>query len=153
MYGRSKIIKHYFRALALAVTLIGSAFVPTLKADEWDKRTIITIDQSIDVQGTVLPPGTYVIKLLDGPSNRSTVQIFSANDNRLIATIFAVPAWKLTPPDNSEFKFYEAADGQPPALHRWFYPGDNYGWEFTKSGRREVAGQTRHAVTTNAGSE
>jgi hypothetical protein len=36
---------------------MGSTLVPALKADELDKKTNITIDQSIEVQGTVLRPG------------------------------------------------------------------------------------------------
>jgi len=150
-------MQHYFPTIALAVTLMGSALVPSLKADGWDKSTIITIDQLIDVQGTMLPPGSYVIKLLGESSDRTTVQIFSANENRLIATLLTVPAWKQAPTDNSEFRFYEAAEGRPPALHTWFYPGDNSGVEFVRYGRREVAAQTplRHAnaTTSNAGSE
>jgi len=151
-------MKHYFPTIAtLAVTLMGSVFVPALKADGWDKRTIITIDQSIDVQGTMLPPGSYVITILGESSNRRTVQIFSAAENRLITTLVAVPAWRPAPTDDSEFKFYEVAEGRPPALHTWFYPGDNSGFEFIRSGRREVAAQTpqRHAnaAISNAGSE
>jgi hypothetical protein len=129
-------MKQSLRTLvALAVTLVGTTFVPGLKADEWNKKTTITIDQSIDVQGTVLPAGSYVIKLLGEASARSTVQIFNPDDNHLIATIIAAPAWKLRPADRSEFSFYEAAEGRPPALHTWFYPGDNSGFAFIRSGR------------------
>jgi hypothetical protein len=47
MYQRSKIVKHYFPTIAaLAVSLTG-VLVPGLKADEWDKKTNITIDQSL----------------------------------------------------------------------------------------------------------
>ena len=141
---RNKIMKHYFPTItALAVGLLGSVLVRTLNADEWDKRTIIKIHLSIDVQGTVLSPGSYVIKLLDEVSNRDTVEIFRADDNHLIATLFAIPAWKLAPTDNSEFTFYEAAGGRPPALHKWFYPGGNSGFEFVRSRRREVAAETQ----------
>src|SRR5271155_4375263 len=95
MYQRSKIVKHYFRTIAaLAVSLLGSALVPALKADDWDKRTNIKIDQSIDVQGTVLSPGSYVIKV--GPSpDRHTVQIFNADESRLIVAVLAIPAYRL----------------------------------------------------------
>jgi hypothetical protein len=61
--------------VALAVSSMGSALVPALKADEWDKKTNIKIDQSIDVQGTVLPPGSYGMKLLSSPADRQTVQM------------------------------------------------------------------------------
>jgi len=151
-------MKDYFPTIAaLAVTLMGSVLVPALKADEWDKRTIITIDQSIDVQGTVLSPGSYVFKLLGGSLDRGAVQIFTANDNHLIATVHPVPAWRLELTDGSAFKFYEAAKGRPPALHTWFYPGDNAGFEFIRSGRGEMATQNAqqpaHAATSNAGGE
>jgi len=151
-------MKHYFPAIAaLAVTFLGNAFVPALKADEWDKRTVITIDQAIDVQGTMLPAGSYVIKLSGGSADRNTVQILSAGENRLIATVFAVPAWKSAPTDNSEFRFYAATEGRPRALRTWFYPGETSGIEFIRFGRREAAAQTQQpqprTATSNVGGE
>jgi hypothetical protein len=143
----------YFRTIAaLAVSLMGSALVPALQADEWDKKTNIKIDQSIDVQGTVLPPGSYLMKLLLD-AGRRIVQIYNADDNRLITTVLAIPAYRPAAGD-TEFKFYEAAEGQPPALRTWFYPGDNFGVEF-RSGRGVVAAhagrQVPNPTTSNAG--
>jgi hypothetical protein len=127
---------------------MGGALVPALKADEWDKKTNIKIDQSIDVQGTVLPPGSYVMKLLSSPEDRHTVQIFDADENHLIATVLTIPAYRLAGTDDSEFKFYEVAEGRPPALRTWFYPGDNFGFEF-RFGRRDMAAQSaRHTNAT-----
>ena len=42
---------------ALAMSLISSAFVPSLKAGEWDKKTTLTISKPVAVQGTILPAG------------------------------------------------------------------------------------------------
>lgn len=156
MYQNSKIVKHYSRMIAaLAVSLMGSALVPALKADEWDKKTNITIDQSIDVQGTVLPPGSYVMKLLSSPADRHTVQIFNTDDNHLIATVLAIPAYRLAGTDDTEFKFYEVAEGRPPALRTWFYPGDNFGFEF-RFGRGDTAaqsGRNTNATASHAGGD
>jgi hypothetical protein len=143
---------HYFRTItALAVGLMGSALVPALQADEWDKKTNIKIDQSIDVQGTVLPPGSYVMKLLN--SDRHTVQIYNANGNRLITTVLVNAAFRPDAGD-SEFKFYGVTEGQPPALRTWFYPGDNFGVEF-RSGPGVMAAQSGRRLpnpaTSNAG--
>jgi hypothetical protein len=124
-------MKHLFATTA-ALILIGSGLAPALKADEWDKKTIITIDKSIDIQGTVLSPGSYVVKLLAGAFDRDTVQIFNVEQNRCVATVVALHAWKIQPSDKTEFTFYEPAGGDPPALHTWFYPGDNDGLEFVK---------------------
>jgi hypothetical protein len=69
---------------------MGSALVPALKADGWDRKTNIKIDQSIDVEGTVLPAGSYVIKLLGLTADRRVVQILSADENTS-----SLPSWRF----------------------------------------------------------
>jgi hypothetical protein len=143
-------MKPYFPTIAtLAMSLMGSVLVPTLMASEQDKKTIITINQSIDVQGTVLDPGSYVMKLLDPNQGRNIVQIFSAEGNRLIATILANKAYRINPTDHSQWKFYDAAPGQPAALRTWFYPGDNFGFEFNAP-RENVVAKSAPGSTGNA---
>ena len=132
-------MKHNFTPFAaLALSLMGGMFAPAVKADEWNKKTDITINQPIKVQDTVLPAGSYVIKLLDSSQDRYIVQIFNAEENHLITTGFTVPALKSHAPDTSEFKFYESETGEPAQLHTWFYPGDSTGYEF-RAGRERVA--------------
>lgn len=147
-------MKHRFPTIAaLAVSLTSSVLVPGLKADDWDKKTNITIDQSIDVQGTVLLPGSYVMKLLGSSQDRRTVLIYNADENHLIATVIATPAYRVASAGDSEFKFYQVGEGQLPALRSWFYPGDNFGFEF-KSGRGVSTAQSglRHTnATTSSG--
>jgi hypothetical protein len=127
-------VKHYIPAFAApAVSFMSSPLVPALKADQSNKKTEITIDQPIAVEGTVLSPGSYVLKVLDSPGDRSIVQIFDAETNHLINTIFAIPAYRVTPADDSAFEFYASRDGQPTALHTWFYPGDTNGFGFRDS--------------------
>ena len=57
-------MKHYVRMIpVLALSLIGGVLSPVVKADGWNKKTTITINQPIDIQNTNLPAGSYVIKL------------------------------------------------------------------------------------------
>ena len=126
--------KYLSTASILALSVMG-LFAPTVKADEWNKQTNITINQPIEVEGTVIPAGSYVLKLVDLPSERHLVRILNAQENGVVATVFATPIYRFQPADNSEFKFYESEAGRPPALHAWFYPGDSTGFEF-----REVHG-------------
>jgi hypothetical protein len=118
---------------ALALSLMSSAFVPSLKASETDKKTVITVSQAIAVEETVLPAGKYVLKLLSSSSSRDVVQIYNAKETELITTILAIPAYRLRPTGETMFSFYEAPAGQPSGLHTWFYPGDNSGFEFLQS--------------------
>jgi hypothetical protein len=70
-----------------------------------------------------------VIKVAPSP-DRHTVQIFNADESRLIAAVLAIPAYRLADTINSQFKFREVVEGQPTALRASFYPGDNFGFEF-----------------------
>jgi hypothetical protein len=117
---------------ALAISLVSSAFTPSLKASELDKRTVITISQPVAVQGTVLPAGQYVLKVQNSDRSQDVVYIFSGDETRLITTVLANHAYRLNTPDKSEFSFYESQAGQPAALRTWFYPGDNSGFEFQR---------------------
>jgi len=113
-----------------ALVLLASSVTYRAQADEWDKRTVLTVDQPIQVTKTVLQPGTYVFRLLSSPSDRHIVQIFNADQTQIITTVLAIPNYRLEPTGDSRFSFYETPAGHPKALHAWFYPGDNFGQEF-----------------------
>jgi len=99
-------------------------------ADQWDKKTEITVNDSIMVPGKVLPPGKYVIKLLSTTSDRHVVQIFNADQTKLEVTILAIPNERLQPTGKTVLRYWETPAGVPPAVRAWFYPGDNFGQEF-----------------------
>jgi len=119
------------KALALASCLgFVAAVAPMAQADQWNKRTILTVNEPIMVPGKVLQPGKYVIRLLDSPSNRHIVQVFNEDESQIQTTVLAIPNYRLQPTGDTVFSFYEAPQGQPKALRAWFYPGDNFGQEF-----------------------
>jgi len=130
--------------------LAGAALITSARADEWNKKTIITVNESIQVPGKVLPAGTYVMKLMDSPSNRHIVQIFDKNEQHLQTTILAIPNYRLEPTGKTQFQFWETPPGQPKALRAWFYPGDNFGQEFAypKSEAMQIASATHENVPT-----
>jgi outer membrane biosynthesis protein TonB len=102
----------------------------TINADAWNKKTIITINEPMQIPGATLTPGKYVFKLMDSSSNRHIVQVFNEDEKTVINTILAIPNERLHPTGKSEFGFWEVPAGSTPALRSWFYPGDNFGHEF-----------------------
>jgi hypothetical protein len=136
-------MKRYLRVFAAsAMSLMSSAFVPSLKASESDLKTIITISQPVAVEGTILPAGEYELKLLDSDFRKEIVGIFNGDGSRLITTVLAIRAYRLQPTDKSAFSFYDSPAGEPAALHTWFYPGDDYGFEFLKPQYTVAAGSS-----------
>jgi hypothetical protein len=118
------------RLAALGIVLFTTAFTPLAKADEWDKKTVIITHEAIQIQGKVLAPGQYVMKLLDSP-DRHIVQIYDVDQVKLEMTILALPAYRLDSTGETRLTFSETPAGQAPALRTWFYPGDNSGLEFS----------------------
>jgi hypothetical protein len=123
-----KIVKTVFCLLAL--TLFGATLLPSARADTWNKKTVVTFSQAVEVPGRVLPAGTYTFKLLDSLSDRNIVQIFNADGSQIIVTILAINNYRLQPTGETVMKFSERPGDSPEALRAWFYPGDEFGQEF-----------------------
>jgi LPXTG-motif cell wall-anchored protein len=114
----------------LALTLLGAALATGPRADEWNKKTVMTFSQPVEIPGQILPAGTYTFVLLDSPADRHIVQIFDADGTHIIATVLAINNYRLKPSGDTVVKFAERAGDNPEALKAWFYPGDNFGQEF-----------------------
>src|SRR4051812_17630607 len=95
------------RLAALGFVLFTTVLTPLAKASEWDKKTVITINQPIRVQGTVLEPGQHVMKLLDSPSDRNILQIFDVYGTKIEMTIQANSAYRLTATGKTGLTFFE----------------------------------------------
>src|SRR5580704_18821014 len=108
-------MKHYLPTLTtLAMSLMSSAFIPSLKAGDENKQTTIAISEPVSVQGTILPAGKYVLRLEDPSSSRNLIAIFNGDGTRLITTVLALRAYRLEPTGESEFEFYKSPADSPP---------------------------------------
>ena len=76
---------------ALIAVLVSLAPL-SIVADEHDKKTIVNFNQSTEVPGMVLQPGTYVIRLLDSQSNRHIAEIMNERMDHLYALTFTAAA-------------------------------------------------------------
>lgn len=116
--------------IVIAMAYFGIISLPKAKADEWDKKTIVTFSGPVELPGIVLPAGTYVFKLADSDADRNIVQVFNKNENHIYATLLAVPDYRMEPKDKTVITFEERPKGSPEAIRAWFYPGSTYGEEF-----------------------
>jgi len=113
----------------ICLMLLGIFIVPKGRADLSDRKTIVTVKESIQVPGKVLPAGTYVFKLLDF-NNPTLVAIYNADETRLITTVQGISDSRTEVSDKTALQFEERPAGQPQALKAWFYPGYDSGVEF-----------------------
>jgi hypothetical protein len=132
-------------ACAAAITV---ALAPGARADEWNKKTILTFSGPVQIPGATLPAGSYVFKLADIPGNRHVVQVFDKDEKKIYTTMLAIPNERLEPSDDPVVLFAERSSGSPQAVKVWFYPGDRVGNEFVypKSQAMRIAKETRQSV-------
>jgi len=135
----------------IGLALMGAIFSPGAKADDWNRKTVISFSGPVEIPGVhlkgwgVLPAGTYVFKILDSKSDRHIVQIFNKDETVVYATILAIPNYRLKVTDKTVVTFRERPAGQPEALRAWFYPGRTWGEEFVYPRAKAV----ELATTTN----
>jgi hypothetical protein len=128
-------------AMIFCLSLVALVFAIRVKADEWNRKTIVTFSGPVEVPGVgaqVLPAGTYVFKILDSASDRHIVQIFNERMDHVYTTILAIPNYRLKATDKTVMTFGERAEGQPEAIRAWFYPGRQWGEEFVYPKARAI---------------
>jgi hypothetical protein len=136
------------------VTLFVVTFAVGVRADTaFNKRTVVTFTQPVEIPGQVLPSGTYTVELYESFGNRHIVRIYNADRTQLIATVLAIPNLRLKPTGDNMMTFSERPANAPDALKAWFYPGDNFGQEFVYPKARalqlaQVTHETIPAVET-----
>jgi|SRR3984885_4532154 len=116
--------------VVLTLALLGATLAPGARADNWNKKTVMTFDQPVEVPGQILPAGTYTFQLVESMSDRNIVRIFKADGTTVVVTVLAINNYRLHPTDKTMVKFAERSGDNPEAIKAWFYPGDNFGQEF-----------------------
>src|SRR5471030_1597415 len=138
-----RLMKALWCAAALTVMI-----APGARADEWNKKTILTFSGPVQIPGATLPAGSYVFKLADIPGNRHVVQVFDKDEKKIHTTMLAIPSQRLDASDKPIVLFSERASGSPQAVRVWYYPGERIGNEFVypKSQAITIAKETHQSV-------
>ena len=128
------------------------------KGRRMEPKTMVTFSGPVEIPPVhvkgwgVLPAGTYVFRVLDSQSDRHIVQIFNQDETQCLATILAIPDFRLKPTSKTVITFRERPAGQPEALRAWFYPGQSWGAEFVypKARAVEIAKDDQYARSLHA---
>ena len=119
--------------LVICAAIVCAALGTSARADNLNRKTVVTFSDAVEIPGQILPPGTYVFKLVDLPANRNLVQITNGDESFIYATVQTVPRYRQNALDETLFRFDERSSDSPEALRAWYYPGDNRGVEFIYS--------------------
>lgn len=125
-------------ATTVVALLLAVGFAPVGNAQIDREKTLFTIGEPLDVGGTVLQPGTYLIKIMKSSSNRSIVQVTNTDQSKTYALVLATPhpiKGDTTIPE-SRFTYFPATSTQPQALRTWFSGDTSTGQDIIYPKRR-----------------
>ena len=86
--------------------------------------SVLPVGEPLDVGGTILQPGNYVIRVIPALGDRNRVQITSPDFTTIYATLLTIPH-DLEPNEEvptTRLVFFPATEGRPRALRTWFPP-------------------------------
>ncbi len=125
-------------SMILIFGLQGVFSVPVASANDWDRAATIVFKSPTEIPGQVLPAGMYVFKLLDDDLNRHVVQVWNADQTKLVATVLATTRSLLAEaPAGSLILFEDRGKDKPNAVKVWFHPGSFSGEEFSYPAKKK----------------
>lgn len=150
------------------IAIISAAFafmigVPAAHASASNQLTRITFNQPIQVPSVstpghmlVLTPGTYELRVAPTTFNDSVVQIYNANQTKLLTTVSTsstefVASNNRELSDQTQLTFAEGKRGTPLTLVKWFYPERNIGHRFIYNGRMQKRLSHEERIHVEAG--
>ncbi len=108
----------------------GACMTPEAKAGELDRKTVLTFSQPVEIPGIVLPAGTYVFNFLGSTADRNVIEVLSQDEQKVYATIEAIPDYQANATGESSIVFEERNAGAPRTIKEWFFPDRRYGHKF-----------------------
>jgi LPXTG-motif cell wall-anchored protein len=141
-----KSLKRVFQSLAF----LGSAGLLMAQGTPVQRTTKLNISEPTEIAGTILEPGSYMIRVHDVTNGKVQVQVTDETQTKVFATVTAMRMRRnldtnQQQTDQTEFT-YTSVNGHP-ALSTWFYPGDEWGEQFASGKATWIAQSDAGTVT------
>jgi len=126
--------------LASAAALVWCIGAATATADDYNRRTILTIDQPMVVPGTTLTPGTYTFILGNPDTSRDVVYILR-EDGTPVTSAHVIRMQRGNDKRDLALLVAMKEGGAEPMMKGWFYPGssDGFAFRYPKEQARMIA--------------
>src|SRR5512140_2584291 len=113
-------MKHMLKFLAVGAFAL--LFAAPAAFAQINEISPLPVTEPIDVGGTILQPGNYVIRLAPRDVNRNIVQVLNADQTKVIASLLTIPHQSAPGEEkaNTTFVFFPAGDGSMRALRTWY---------------------------------
>lgn len=127
--------------MSALIFVIGAISAPIATA-QIPETSFLRVTEPLDVGGHLLDPGTYVIRVLPGNSNRNLLQVTNEDRSKIFATVLSIPhAYPVGVGETgTEYVLYPEIAGTPRALRTW------YAVDSTSKGGHDIVYPERRAM-------
>jgi len=142
----------YLRSIAVGAVAMGLAVVlgaTPATAETFDHLTYLTFNRPVKVPGVTLTPGTYRFHLTNPTTSRNVMQVMSQDGGIVYSQFNTIPDFRPAPTPDATVTFKETEAAAPPAVHSFFYGGEQRGYEFVYP-RQPVAAETAESAPAPA---
>ncbi len=136
-------MKALTRLLLLSALVVVFGTIVTFDATaQIPETSYLRVSDPLDVGGTILEPGTYVIRVLPSFTNRNLLQVTNEDRSKIFATVLSIPHQTSAGRDqeSTEYVLYPAVEGTPRALRTW------YAADATSRGGHDIVYPERRAM-------
>jgi hypothetical protein len=144
-------MKNLMRGFALGTfaAFLGVASTPAYAQTDREISSF-TVAEPVDVGAFTLPPGTYLIKVVQLQSGRNMIQFSNVEQTKIFANVLATPHPILSEEvmPSSRLIYYATPEGQRKALRTWFASDTSSGQDIIYPKRRalELAAAVKEPV-------
>ena len=136
-------MKMFTRLLLMSALVVVFGSIATFDAiAQIPETSFLHVTEPLDVGGTLLQPGTYVIRVLPSYSNRNLLQVTNEDRTKIFATVLSIPHAYTADREgqNTEYVLYPAVEGTARALRTW------YAVDSTSKGGHDIVYPERRAM-------
>lgn len=128
MFSRSGVARLF--SFFLSAGVLAFLFAPGAQASAMNRRTVVLVNTPVQVPGKVLLPGTYTFRTVFSSFDWGVVKIANTTTGKPLGIFLVMPTDRPQVPNKAHVTLAERPSDTPPAISKWFYPGDATGMEF-----------------------
>lgn len=128
-------------SICMAIGFAAFALAPKANADALNQKTIVTVNGPVAIPGRVLPAGTYTFQMVDPNSGEDLMRVGNQITGRTVTFLLVSPVYRQKDIGQTVVKLEEPrGNNAHPAIHEWFFSGNNVGHKFIYPNHYQGAG-------------
>jgi hypothetical protein len=109
------------------IVLLVAMVIASPSARALESTQVVTFQQRVEIAGTLLPPGTYIMERSNPGASLDVIRFFDTRGRHLYGTAVAVPTPREVPSDETRLAFAQNSATGTEQFARFYFAGEPFG--------------------------